>query len=126
MKYGKRSPWKKMLSSPFALIALVIVCGILVRATWNINQKASVGSVRLSHAQAEFSKLEQRKNDLSGKVNKLSNDEGLEAEIRTKYRAVKEGESVAVIVENQAAAAAGVVATSTEGWFRRLLHKIGF
>ena len=126
MKYSKRSSWKKYLASPVALAILLIAFGILVRSTWNINQKANAGAVRLTQAQIEYGKLEDRKNDLSGKVSRLSTDEGLEAEIRTKYRAVKEGESVAVLVDSELAAVAYASTTLKVGWFSSLLHWFGF
>jgi cell division protein FtsB len=125
MRYSKRSSWKKYLASPIALVLLLIAFGILVRATWNLSSKATAGSARLAQAQTEFGKLEQRKNDLAGKVGKLSSDEGLEAEIRTKYRAVKEGESVAVIIDNEKAAAIEATTTVQIGFWAKLLHKLG-
>jgi hypothetical protein len=74
--------------------------------------------------------LSQRQQDISRRVDYLSTDQGVEAEIRTKYHAIKEGEQVAVIVDGSQAAnalqsASGTQATSTPGFWRRLLRTFG-
>jgi cell division protein FtsB len=126
MKSGNRTDWKRYIASPVALILLLIILVVLVRATSRLTSKAETGATRLAQAQAEYDKLEERKADLSFKVNKLSTDEGMESEIRAKYRAVKDGESVAVILDNEASLAAGTQASTTKiGFFRRILRKLG-
>jgi cell division protein FtsB len=126
MKYGNQAPWKRYLASPVALIFLLLVLFVLARATFRLTAKADSGEARLAQAQAEYQKLEQRKADLSIKVEKLSTTEGLESEIRAKYRAVKDGESVAVIIDDEHITAA-LTASSTPqlGFFRRILRKLG-
>ena len=100
---------------------------LLVRAGWNIHEKAVVAGARLSEAQAELSGLEQQKAALSSSIAYLSTPAGMEAELRDKYHAVKEGESVAVIVDDDAGAASST-ATSTlsESWWHRFMDFIGF
>lgn len=127
MKYGNRAHWKRYLASPVALIFLLLVLFVLARATFRLTAKADSGEVRLAQAQAEYQKLEQRKADLSIKVEKLSTTEGLESEIRAKYRAVKDGESVAVIIdEEHSAAALNASSTVKVGFFRRVWRKLGW
>jgi cell division protein FtsB len=124
MKYGNRPQWKRIVASPIALILLVIFLIVLVRATSRLTAKAESGSTRLAQAQAEYQKLEERKSDLSFKVTKLSTDEGLESEIRAKYRAVKEGESVAVIVDDEESTSTAVADSPTDvGFFHKMLRK---
>ncbi len=126
MRYGKQNLWKVILSSPITPVILFIVLAFLAKATLSIYSKARVSQNRLVEAQAELGKLQARQADLAHKVDYLSTDQGVEAEMRTKYRAVKEGESVAVIVDNTAAAAA-IQASSTPqiGWWGRLLGFFG-
>jgi cell division protein FtsB len=99
MKYGNRSLWKRTISSPFTLLGVLILFVILVKATWNVHQKALTSSNRLNETQAELSRLQAHQKDIATHISYLSTDQGIEAELRTKYRAVKPGESVAVIVD---------------------------
>ena len=130
MKYGNRSLWRTFISSPISLVVLAIVLFIVARAALNINEKVDTSAAKLAQAEAEYQRLLERQQDLSRRVGYLSTDQGLEAEIRTKYHAVKEGEQVAVMVDGTQAASAlqaasGTQATSTPGFWQRLLHRLG-
>ena len=109
-------------------IAIVIFC-ILAKATLSIWSKAGNADAKLGEAQKELDKLKSSQEDLSAKVAYLSTDSGKENEVRTKYHAIKDGESVAVIVDdspsvspsaNQAQAAAAV-----PSWWQKILRMIG-
>ncbi len=108
MKYGNRSLWKRISSSPFALVVVVPVFLFVLKATWNIHRKVTASSDRLASTVSALEELEKRNTDLSQKVEYLSTDKGIESEIRTKFRATDDGEYVAVIVEDKKA-----VSTST-------------
>lgn len=129
MKYGNRSPWKRFIYSPAGIIIGCIGLFILVRAAWNIHEKAVVADERLSQAQAELAGLEQQKESLSSSISYLSTPEGMEAELRDKYHAVKAGESVAVIVDDASSASStSSVASSSpaDSWWGKLVDFIGF
>ncbi len=129
MKYSNTSLWRRFISSPFAVIVLAVAVFILARAAINIQGKVQVSAAKLEQAQAEYARLVQRQQDIARRVDYLSTDQGVEAEIRTKYHAVKDGERVAVIVDSSQSAnvrqSATGIATSTPGFWRRLLRAIG-
>jgi hypothetical protein len=130
MRSGNRSIFKKVIASPFALVAVLILSGLLAKGTWSMHQKSLATKERLAEAEAGLIRLQSRQADLSSKVTYLSTDAGIEAEVRTKYRGLKEGESVAVIVDDSKQTASAVNASSTPptptGWWGRLLHWVGF
>lgn len=115
MKYSKRptSRLKRISNSPVTLVIALILCFILSKAAWGVYEKATATQVRLSQVQSELVKLEDRHKVLTGKVTLLSTDEGVEAEMRTKYRAVKDGEFVAVIVDTKTLPALAISASTT-------------
>ena len=126
MNRSNRSSSWHLASSPFTIIIILIVIALLVKAVWGIYGKSHLASLKYDEAQAELRKLEAQKEDLSNKVDRLSTASGVEAEIRTKYRAVRNGESVAVIIDdisgqNQSTT---TVATSTS-WWQSVLQFIG-
>ena len=127
MKRVNKPVWKRILASPFMLLLLLIICIILTKATMNIKRKAVISNERLLQAHAELAKLESRKTDLDKKVSRLSTDYGIESEIRTKYRAVKDGESLAVIIEQNNVEQSSSTASTTSpkyGWFRRMFRSL--
>lgn len=108
------------------MIVGIVLFVILAKAVWNIHEKASISGARLDQAQNELQKLTERQDNLSAKVTFLSTDQGFESELRAKYLAVKDGESVAVILDPE------VSTTSTsssvviqENWFMKMLHALG-
>jgi cell division protein FtsB len=130
MRYGNRSLGKRVVASPFALVGAFILFVVLANASWNIYGKARASSARLEDVQIQLAQLRERQGELNSKVSRLSTEQGIESEIRTKFHAVKEGESVAVIIDEEPKTAAVGDASSTEtapaGWWRRLLRIIGF
>ncbi len=140
MKYGKRSASGRFISSPFTVVGLFIFVILLGRAAWGIHGKAQISAEKLLQAKTELAKLQIKQDELSKDVEYLSTDKGVEAEFRTKYHAVKEGESVAVIVDrdqktasitlseseqNQLAAVFEASSTPRLSWWRRLLQGLG-
>ena len=128
MRYGNYTPMQKLVRSPLMMIVAIVLFVILSKAVWNIHEKANASKARLDQATAELNRLKTRQDEVSTKVAYLSTDQGVESELRTKYLAVKEGEQVAVIV-NQTD---GTTSTSTEvvkqddGWFTKVLQWFGF
>lgn len=121
MKYGNHSFWKRFGTSPFVVLLVLIALFIIVRANIKIYKKVTISDERLNQAMNEVAKLEGRQKDLSARVGQLSTNEGVESEIRTKYMAVKEGESIAVIVdENSGSVTAGVATTTPISWWGRV------
>jgi cell division protein FtsB len=139
MKYGKRSPWKKIISSPLTLFILLITFIVLTKAALSIHEKALLSETKLEIAKTELADLKAHQQNLANKISYLSTDQGVEAELRTKYRAVKDGESVAVILDDQTANVNNTVTstvnaankdnasttTAKVGWFGRMLRMIG-
>lgn len=134
MKYGNHTRtygtkrfahrWNKIAHSPISILVLLVVSFFLIKAAWNIYNKSQITQERLVHTQEEIAKIGERHKILQSKVASLSTDAGVEAEMRTKYRATKEGELVAVIVdEKETPAAVTVVETPT--FWQKILRLIG-
>ena len=94
MAYGNRSTWKRIISSPLAILALLVLVVVLARASWNIHEKDSGSEVRLAQSESDLVDLKAQQQALSDRVAYLSTDEGVQAELREKYRGVEPGEQV--------------------------------
>ncbi|MES2314402.1 MAG: hypothetical protein V4524_00485 [Patescibacteria group bacterium] len=128
MKYGNRAPWKRFFYSPASIGIALIACVFIFRGAWNIHTKALLAQDRLDQAKAELADLQSQKASLSVSIDHLSTPAGMEAELREKYHAVKEGESVAVIIDPSAdknATSAQSTTTPPISWWGSLLRMIG-
>ena len=121
LEFQKKKQLRKILYSPIILLLLAILFVLLFRGAWGVYQKERLSAENLEKERNEFDKLVLREKNLAASLDYLKTDQGIESEIRTKFRAVKEGEQVAVIVDAQSSASSSS-ATTTRGFWYRLFH----
>ena len=97
-QFKSRRKAKKMLYSPVTVIVLALIVAVLGRAVWSIYQKYDFSADRLAQAQGQLADLNGREQNLSESIAELSTASGTETVLRTNFRVVKPGESLAVIV----------------------------
>lgn len=95
----KRS-YRRILFSWGALAITLIVTFLGVRGVFEMYSKESLSRDRLIAAQKEQEDFRLRHASLSQAVSFLETDEGVESELRKKYRVVKPGEEVVLIVND--------------------------
>lgn len=95
----KRKVMKKMFFSKVTLLLLLVLVVILGRSTWSVYQKAQGAKNRSDLADVALSDLEQRKEFLETSIDFLGTEEGVEAEIRSKFGVAKEGEGVITLLD---------------------------
>jgi cell division protein FtsB len=100
---------------------LAIIFVILIRSLWDVYQKEQLSAKNLLREQIEFDKLTSREKSLVSSIDHLKTEQGVESEIRNKFRVVKEGEQVAVIVDNNASNMSSVATTTHSFWYK-LFH----
>jgi len=130
MKSGNRSLWQRFFYSPVGIFVGLIIFILLLRGGWNIHQKALLAQQRLDQAQTELADLQQQQATLSSSISQLSSTAGIEAELREKYHAVKQGESVAVIVDTSKTDSKNATSSGTStphiSWWGSIVQFIGF
>ena len=102
IEFQQKKRIRKILYSPIVLIILFIIFVILTRSLWGVYEKERISSENLSKEKTELEKLSLREKDLASALEYLKTDQGIENEIRSKFRVVREGEKVAVIVGEEA------------------------
>ncbi|HEY4504086.1 MAG TPA: septum formation initiator family protein [Candidatus Paceibacterota bacterium] len=118
--FKKKKTYKKIIYSPFAIFALVIVLAFFLKALWGVYKKEQMSAEYLEREKSELQKLEKRQNNLAKSVDYLKTDKGIEAEIRNKFRLVKEGESVTIIIDNEISSTPKNATTSFSGFWKSL------
>lgn len=121
LEFQKKKKLRKILYSPAVLIILAIIFVLLLRGSWSIYKKANLSMQNLEKERIELEKLVLREKNLASSLDYLKTDQGIENEIRSKFRAVKEGEQVAVIVDEQNPTSSATT-TKKHGFWYNLFH----
>lgn len=121
--FQKKRKIRKILYSPIILLTLILLLVILIRGLFGVYKKAQLSARNLERERIELEKLISREKSLASSIDYLKTEQGIEDEIRTKFRVVKEGESVAVIVDKQPPVIPSVSTSTNAGNFwSRLFH----
>jgi cell division protein FtsB len=98
LDYQKKSKYKKYLYSKLSIALLLIISIPLLRASYSMYQKYTIGKESRDITRQEYNSLMERKNSISKEINRLKTDEGVEEEIREKFSVSKEGEEVIILL----------------------------
>lgn len=122
IEFQKKKRIRRVLYSPIVLLTLAIIFVILFRSSWGIYHKERLSSVNLEKEKIELEKLSLREKNLNSSLAYLKTEQGIENEIRSKFRVVKEGEKVAVIIDDEATTVPAQTATTTYNFWYRIFH----
>ena len=100
--YQKRS-LRTVLHSPLALAIAIMICLGLARIVYDRYSIEQEMIGKRVEAEAKLHDLEVRKADLEKKVQYLSNDRGIEAEMRRNFDVARPGEQVVIILDKDTA-----------------------
>ena len=107
-QFKSRRTTKRYFYSPAMIVVFVVAIGFLARATWSIHGKYELSKSKLGQAEGQLAALTAQKSDLSQSIAELSTASGTESVMRTDFRIVKPGESLAVIIDTATTATATV------------------
>ncbi len=99
LEFKKKKSYKKFIYSPFTLFLLFLILLVFLRAVSGVYQKERTSARYLEKEQEKFAAVSARQKELADSVDYLKTEKGIESEIRTKFRVVRDGESVTVIVD---------------------------
>ena len=99
--YQKRS-LRTLLHSPLAFAIAVMICLGLTRIVYDRYSIEQEMIAKRVEAEVKLHDLEVRKTDLEKKVQYLSNDRGIEAEMRRNFDVARPGEQVVIILDKEA------------------------
>lgn len=92
---------RRALYSLPSLVIMLFVAGVLIKGAWGVMvmERESAAMVRDLEAQAVA--LGSREAELEGNIERLRTPAGVEEEIRDKFSVAREGEFVAIIVDEK-------------------------
>ncbi|MEI6553246.1 MAG: septum formation initiator family protein [bacterium] len=87
--------------SKWVILILLVLVVLVFRGLISLYYKKSSSEEEMRLVETKRAELQSRYNDLSGKVNDLNTNEGMEREIRSKFDVVKPGENVIMVVDKE-------------------------
>jgi cell division protein FtsB len=99
ISYQEKNRWRRVVYSKTILVILLILLVWLGNSTYGIYTKQQKSQNNLARTQEELKDLEKRQQDLQAKIQRLNQATGVDEEIINKFRMVKEGEKMIVLVD---------------------------
>lgn len=118
VKHHKEKFWY----TRFWIVILLILCGLFGMSVINIARKHHHARTIRDDYQKELDQIQEHERVLKENIASLSTDRGKEAEIRDRYRVVKEGEQMILIVDNDEKKDAPPVSEPSKNIFRRFIQ----
>jgi len=95
-----RSRRKKNIYPKATIIVLLVIALILARATWNVFIKNRETKENLVETVEYLDDLKKRGANIEEEIQDLSTERGIDREIREKFRVVKEGEGMIMLIDS--------------------------
>lgn len=111
---------KAMAESRVVWVVLLVLAVFVSISTFERYTIAKDMAGDRAEAEAELEALKKRHSDLEAEVKYLSNERGIEAEMRRQFDVARDGEKVVVIVEEKPAEATSTATTTPvkRPWYR--------
>jgi len=119
-EFEERKKFWRIFYSPLVFMVLLVVFLFMARAAWRVYGHVSVSSADRQRTEEELAKVNQREEVLKKNVEVLQTPQGVEDEIRAKFNVSKQGEGVAVIVDNHATSTATATPAKSRSWWQKL------
>lgn len=102
------------------ILALVLLVFLVSLSVWGVYEKERESRKLRLVAEAEWTDLAMRQEELASSISKLRTDRGLEEALREQYALAERGEGLIVIVEPPAPEMLEATSTITN-WFKKIL-----
>jgi cell division protein FtsB len=101
LQFYQQQTWRVLLTSPLALILLALLCLGMLRIVYERYSIEREMAARRFESELQLDALRGRKEQLAKKVEYLSNDRGIEAEMRRNFNVARPGEQVVIILDKE-------------------------
>jgi cell division protein FtsB len=104
LEFYKQKRWWTVLHSPLVIIALLVVVIVLGREVYERYTIEREMAERRAEVERQLGELSNRRDSLKEKVEYLSGERGIEAEMRRNFDVAQKGEKVVIILEDESLA----------------------
>jgi cell division protein FtsB len=119
--FQQKRKFKALTQSRITWSILLVITVFLFISVYDRYLIARDMAERRAEVESDLADLETRRTELSAEVQYLSNERGIEAEMRRQFDIARDGEQVVIIVEEEPENAPDALATTTlpsRAWYR--------
>ncbi len=98
-EFEQRRKVRRLLYSKFSVAVLCVVALVLIKSAISAYSKSRVSDTAYQEIAREYTELLARKTQLESDIERLRTPRGVEADIRTKFGMVKDGEHMLILVD---------------------------
>ena len=115
LDFQQKRKLRSVAYNRITLVLLALLVLFAVRSVWGVYQKQRESMALRTQAQLYVNELSAREAELHTQIDQLATTEGVESEIRSKFSVAKEGENMAIVVDDEGSATS-THATSSSWW----------
>lgn len=104
LKFYKQKSWWTVVHSPVTVVFLLVLVFLLGKEVYERYTIEREMAGRRIEMESKLQELTERRDSLKEKVEYLSHERGIEAEMRRNFDVAQEGEKVIIILEDEALA----------------------
>jgi len=98
---ARNSNSKNTARSFFIIIMLALICGVLLMSVIRLYKKNKSSRETRQQYEEQYDELQAKKDTLESKLEAVQSDRGIEAELRSRYDVVKEGEQMIKVIDEK-------------------------
>ncbi len=120
LDFQQKRKMRSLAYHNITLILLAILVLFAVHSVWSVYQKQSESELLKHQALDQVALLSAREAELHSSIDRLGTDQGVEAEIRSKFSVVKGDETMVVLVDDQGSSTQAT--TTPKSLWQKFLH----
>lgn len=97
----RRQKIRQILYSWPSIVVMALIAFFLIKGAFGVMVKERESARRVDDLEAKFGELNTRETELNEDISRLGTERGVEEEIRDKFSVTREGEFVAIIVDER-------------------------
>ncbi|MEI6528675.1 MAG: septum formation initiator family protein [bacterium] len=121
LEFQEKRKIRKMMYSKPALIVLFIAIVFLLKEVYDIYQKQQISRQNYDRVATSVESLKSREKMLTSELDRLSTNQGVEAEIREKFNVVKPGEEIIMVINSSSSEADQTAGNSEQNWWQKFI-----
>lgn len=114
LEFQDKKRFRRILYSRITFGIVLFFCLLIGNATFNMYQTNRLTADKRKIAEEELFTVQNREDSLRAQIGTLKTERGIEEELRTKFRVVKNGEGVIIVVEEEEK-----TATTSSSWLSK-------
>ena len=124
--FQERKKIRKILYSKASLVILAVLLFMVADGAWQVYQKARIARDERDRAARSLQDLQARNAELTASLARVQSNEGIEEDVRQKFAVARPGEDVVIVVDDNSKKSENSEASTTVGFWARLVSFLGF